>query len=54
MKRCTPNYDFKKFRNDLPNVAIGNSIQTDGIFDIFSNFMIIVNLISQKLAKLEI
>ena len=29
------NFNLSKFRNDLPNVAIRNSIQTDEIFEIF-------------------
>ena len=29
------NYDLSKFRNNLPNIVIRNSIRIDGIFDIF-------------------
>ena len=33
-----PNCHKSKFRNDLPNVAINNSIQADESFDILSQF----------------
>ena len=34
------NCNLSKFRNDLPNVAISNSIKKDDIFDIFPDFCV--------------
>ena len=41
------NCDLSKFRNDLPNEAIRNYIQTDKNFDIFSIFWFYVPNISK-------